>query len=71
MKFIERKQKVEYLLEMIEKDRCISLKQIAEKFECSERTVGRMIADLKEEGHEIHYCKSTKKYTKIPMTKFD
>ena len=64
MKFIERKQKMEYLLEMIEKGRCISLKQIAEKFECSERTVGRMIAVLKEEGHEINYCKLTKTYKK-------
>ena len=72
MRYLERKQKMQYLLEMIEKDRCISLKQMAEKFESSERTVGRMIADLKEEGHEINYCKSTKKYTKKTlMTEFD
>lgn len=62
MKFIERKKKMEYLLEMIEKDRCISLKQTAEKFECSERTVRRMITDLKEEGHEINYCRSSQKF---------
>lgn len=64
MKYLERKQKIEYLLEMIEKNRCISLKQIAEKYECSERTVGRMIAVLREEGHEIIYCKWTKTYKK-------
>ena len=72
MRYLERKQKMEYLLEMIEKGRCISLKQMAEKYECSERTVARMIADLKEEGHDIYYCKSIRKYTKkILMTEFD
>ena len=64
MKFIERKQKMEYLLEMIEKNRCISLKQIAEKFECSTRTVRRMITDLKQEGHEINYCRASRKFYK-------
>jgi len=64
MKFIERKQKVEYLLEMIKKNRCISLKQIAEKYECSERTVRRMITELKEEGHEINYCRASRKFCK-------
>ena len=64
MKFIERKQKMEYLLEMIEKDRCISLKQIADKYECSERTVRRMITELKEEGHEINYSRASRKFCK-------
>tara|TARA_B110000908_G_C10098165_1_gene377288 strand:- start:190 stop:402 length:213 start_codon:yes stop_codon:yes gene_type:complete len=64
MRYLERKQKMEYLLEMIEKNRCISLKQIADKYGCSERTVGRMIAHLKEEGNAITYCKMSKKYTK-------
>lgn len=62
MKFLERKQKMEYLLEMIEKGRCISLSQIADKFEVSRRTVKRMIAELREEGHYIKYCKFQKKF---------
>lgn len=64
MRFIERKQKIEYLLEMIEKGRCISLQQISEKFECSTRTAKRFIADLREEGHEIKYSKKLKKFFK-------
>ena len=39
MRYIERKQKSEYLLELIEKGKCHSLKQIADKFECSESTI--------------------------------
>jgi len=62
MRFIERKKKIDYLLEMIEKERCISLSQIADKFEVSKRTVKRMLAELREEGHNIKYCNSQKKF---------
>ena len=64
MKFIERKEKQNYLLELIEKGRCISLQQIAIKFECSERTVKRMLSELRDEGHKIKYCKYLKKFFK-------
>lgn len=64
MKFTERKQKLEYLLVMIEKGRCISLQQVAEKYGCSKRTIRRMIIELKEEGHAIRYCKTTQKFYK-------
>ena len=53
---------MEYLLEMIEKGRCVSLWQIADKFEVSRRTVKRMIAELREEGHSIKYCRITGKF---------
>ena len=62
MRFIERKQKIEYLLEIIKKGRCISLEQVALKFECSSRTIKRMIAELREEGYEIKYCRVQRKY---------
>lgn len=64
MRFIERKQKLEYLLEMIEKGRCISLEQIANEFDCSKRTVKRMISILKEDGNSIKYCPLNRKYFK-------
>ena len=67
MKFTERKKKLDYLLEMIEKGQCISTKQIAEKFNCSNRTVERMIAELKEEGIPIQYCKGSNKYKINPV----
>lgn len=62
MRFIERKKKLEYLLEMIEKERCTSLSQIADKFEISKRTVKRMIAELREEGYVIKYCRLSGKF---------
>ncbi len=62
MTYLERKKKLNYLLEMIDKGRCLSLKQIAYKFECSERTVKRLLANLRDEGHEIKYCYATRKF---------
>ncbi len=62
MRFIEKKQKLEYLLEMIEKGRCISYQQVSEKFNCSESTVKRMISELKEEGNNVKYCKIVGKF---------
>ncbi len=63
MTFTERKQKTEYLLEMIRKGRCFSLKQVACKFECSERTVKRMMVILREEGYDIYYCYYFRKFS--------
>ena len=62
MKFTERKQKLEYLLEKIQKGRCISLDDIASKFDISKRTAKRMVAELRHEGHHIVYCKCTKRF---------
>lgn len=47
---------------MIEKGRCQSLTQIADKFEISKRTAKRMIAELREEGNDIKYCRVLKKF---------
>jgi biotin operon repressor len=47
---------------MIEKGRVISLKDVSVKFDCSERTIKRMIKTLREQGYNINYCKKTKKY---------
>lgn len=62
MRFSERKQKSDYLLEMIEKGRCVSLKQIAYTFHISRRTAKRMIAELREQGHLIAYCRSSRRF---------
>jgi len=62
MKFTERKQKLEYLLEKIQKGRCLSLESIARGFCVSKRTAKRMIAELREEGHFIVYCKFSKRF---------
>jgi predicted DNA-binding transcriptional regulator YafY len=65
MNFHERKQTLEYLLDLIEKERCFTIEFISEKFNCSVRTAKRMIAELKEEGNEIKFCRIEKKFKKI------
>jgi len=62
MNFIERKKRLDYLLEMIEKGQCISTNQLADKFDCSTRTIERMINELRNEGLNIKYCSTSKKY---------
>lgn len=64
MNFVERKERLDYLLEMIEKGQCISTSQIAEKYEYNERTIRRMISELRDLGHDIKYCKSNRKFYK-------
>lgn len=64
MDYITYTEKLNYLLEMIEKGRLTSLQQAAEKFDCSERTIQRMINILREQGYQIIYSKSDKKYFK-------
>jgi len=62
MRFIERKKKLEYLLYFIEKGRMLSVNQIAKKYNCSDRTVKRMISELKEEGYKVKYSQSLGKF---------
>jgi len=61
MTFLERKHKQEYLLDLIKKGRCFSLEQTANLFECSKRTVKRMIAELREEDYNIKYSRTNMK----------
>lgn len=62
MRFVERKKKMDYLLYSIEKGRIDSLDHVADKFECSTRTVKRLLSDLREEGHDVRYDKREKKF---------
>jgi hypothetical protein len=48
MKYYERKQNLNYLLDLIEKERCFTIEFISEKFNCIVRTAKRMIAELKK-----------------------
>ena len=62
MTFKERKERMEYLLYLIEKNRLSSTRKMAEKFGCSKRTVERMLNNLREEGYNIKFSKITGKY---------
>ncbi|MGE0562266.1 MAG: DeoR family transcriptional regulator [Flavobacteriales bacterium] len=65
MNFRKRKERLDYLLEMIEKGKCVSLIQVANKFNCSSKTVERMINKLRENGHNIKYCRKSVRYKLI------
>lgn len=62
MNFIERKKRLDYLLEMIEKEQHFNKSELADKFNCSTRTIERMINELRNEGTKIKYCSTSKKY---------
>jgi len=62
MDFRTYENRLSYLLELIEKQRLRSISDVAKRFECSNRTVKRMITHLRESGHNIHYERLEKKY---------
>jgi predicted DNA-binding transcriptional regulator YafY len=62
MDFITYNDRLVYLLEKIEKGGLSSPHEMADNFQCSERTIRRMISRLREKGFEIEYSKSQKKY---------
>lgn len=62
MDYLTYTEKLNYLIEMIQNERLISSKQASEKFNCSERTIRRMLQALREQGSQIKYCQKIKKY---------
>lgn len=62
MTYSERKKKEKHLLYLIEQQRLCSLEKVADDFECSKKTVKRMICSLREEGYNIAYCRTSSKY---------
>ncbi|MBP7210657.1 MAG: HTH domain-containing protein [Paludibacteraceae bacterium] len=62
MNYLTYTERLNYLLEMIEKGKLNSLQQAAEKFDCSQRTIKRMLKTLRMRGYNIEYCKATKKF---------
>ncbi|MGZ3765578.1 MAG: HTH domain-containing protein [Mucilaginibacter sp.] len=62
MDYLSYEKRLGYILELIEKNRFRSIDQIASRFSCSTRTIKRMIAHLRESGHDIQYNRLEKKY---------
>jgi DeoR/GlpR family transcriptional regulator of sugar metabolism len=62
MDYRSYEKRLEYLLELIEKNRLRSLDNAAKNFGCSTRTVKRMLAHLRENGHDLQYSRLEKKY---------
>jgi biotin operon repressor len=62
MDYRSYEKRLEYVLELITKNRFRSLEGIAAKFSCSTRTVKRMLNHLRDQGHDIRYDRQQKKY---------
>lgn len=62
MTFKERKKNIDYLIYLLEQNRLCSLDCIAVKLNCSEKTIRRMLNELREDGHIIKYDRLNKKY---------
>ena len=55
-------ERLDYLLELIETGYASSPVQLAEKFNCCEKTARNLINTLREKGYDISYCRYTQKY---------
>ncbi len=55
-------KRIEYLRDLIERERLSSPSRLVEKFDCSERTIRKMINDLRRDGLKINYSKNRMKY---------
>ena len=62
MDYFTYSQRLDYLLDLITRERLRSPGDIAGKFECSERTVRKMINDLRRRGYVIKYSRHDLKY---------
>ncbi len=62
MTYSERKEKENHLLYLIEQERLCSLETVATNYNCSIRTIKRMLNSLREEGYDIQYCRKCYKY---------
>lgn len=62
MDYRSYEKRLDYILELIEKNRFRSLEDVANKFSVSTRTVKRMLNHLREKGHNIQYDRLQKKY---------
>ena len=62
MDYLIYAERLNYLLHQIERGRVSSPNEVAEKYNCSERTVRRMINHLRAAGHEIRYCRRRLRY---------
>jgi len=55
-------KRLQYILDLIKRGGLSSPCDLTKKFECTEKTVRKMINDLRKEGHRIKYCRKRFKY---------
>lgn len=62
MDYITYNKRIQYVLSLVKNKRLLSPVELAEKLECSEKTIRRMINELRMQGHPIKYSKSAGRY---------
>jgi len=62
MDYISYSERLDYLLEMIKIKRISSPIEIAQKFNCCDKTARNMINTLRQKGYPIKYNRQTVKY---------
>ncbi len=66
MGYFEHKHKLESLLYYLESRSAITVPTLAQRLNVSERTILRMVEELRLDKNEIIYCKKTKGYIIAP-----
>jgi DeoR/GlpR family transcriptional regulator of sugar metabolism len=62
MDYRSYEKRLDYVLELINKQRFRSVDEAAIRFGCSSRTVKRMLNHLRDRGYDIQYNRLEKKY---------
>jgi len=62
MDYRSYEKRLDYIVELITKNRFRSIDDVAKRFSCSTRTVKRMLNHLRDRGHDIQYDRLKKKY---------
>ncbi len=62
MDYRSYEKRLDYIVELITKNRFRSIEDAANRFSCSTRTIKRMLNHLRDRGHDIQYDRLQKKY---------
>lgn len=62
MDYSTYQQRLCYILELLSRETPLTPVSLALKFDCSSRTIRRMINVLRDEGHPIGWCRNRKCY---------
>jgi len=62
MDYRSYEKRLDYVLELITKNRFRSIEDTARRFSCSTRTIKRMLNHLRDKGYDIQYDRLEKKY---------
>jgi predicted transcriptional regulator len=65
MNFIDKKQKIDYLLELVQKEDTGTACDLSKRLCVSKRTFTRLLQNLRELGYQIGFCSQRRTYNMI------